>query len=1170
MLMADDLSAKDGVVEETLATSPGSDSGNAHTLIQSVPEFVAAIPPAPALLQLDTRSYRLLEPLGKGGMGEVYQACDPALGRELAVKVIKAAYRGNADVERRFVREARVTGSLQHPGIVPVHNLGRLADGRLHYTMRLVSGQTFSEILATEVGKADRLPGLLSIFEKICQAVAYAHSKHVIHRDLKPANVMVGRFGEVQVMDWGLAKVLMAQADADGGEAVEAADTSSSLDGEVTPVDLTRMGSGLGTPAYMAPEQAMGEWRQVDERADVFSLGSILCQILTGKPVYSSQDSNQVHRQALRGDVSEARLRLQQCGADAALVELCQECLSPERDGRPRDAGVVAGRVGQYQADVQERLRRAELERVAAETRAQEEQARAAVEQARAQAERRARRQLRALVVAVGTILCLALGASWWIFREREARTREELERMESLARINEASKYYMRGELLYNKGKLEEALVEYRKSIELQPDSVQYWDNLAEVLYQLNQFEEAVSAYEVVLRLKPGYAIAYHSLGDALWSLEQVDRAMEAYQEAIRLEPDYAEAYDDLGDCLRNKGRLDEAIAVYHKALALQPDLASAHNGLGNALRGKGQLDEAIAECHKAARLKPEEATYHKDLGYSLGRKGRLDEALAAHQKALELRPGLASAHNGLGDTLADKGRLDEAIAEYQKAIRLAPREPVYSKDLAVAFRKKGLLDEAIQQCRQALRLKAIYPEGHNELAIDLELKGQLDEAIDEYRQAIRLKPESAICHTSLANCLRKKGRRAEALAACREALRLAPDYAEAHNGLGNLLDDLMQLDEAIAEYNKAVRLKPTEAVYHSNLGLSLRRKGRLDEAIAACRKAITLRPDYAEAHNALALALDGKNRLDEAIPEYRQATRLKPTEAIFHNNLGMDLRKQGQLDEAMKEFRAAIRLKPELADGHNGIGNVLLERGDFAGAARAYRQAIQLKPDLPVYHSNLGHALLRLGEYAPARECWARALQLATLAKADYQPLIEKCDRYLPWVSTLSMVLQGEEVSARAADTITLAEMCVHHRRPATAARLYAEAFAADPSLAGGTQYAHRYNAACYAALAAARGAEDGHPLPDRVVCLLRRWSLQWLRSLLSSYVQLAEQNKPEGRQLVRDKLALWRHDADLASVRESSALSRLPEEERAAWRALWRDVEELAKRVTKDVPK
>jgi serine/threonine-protein kinase len=155
--------------------------------------------------------FELRGEIGRGGMGAVFRARDPGLNRDLAIKVLLEKFAGRPDVVRRFVEEAQVGGQLQHPGVVPVYELGRFADGRPFFAMKLVKGRTLDDLLAERPGPAHDLPRFLQIFEQVCQAVAYAHSHNVIHRDLKPANVMVGAFGEVQVMDWGLAKVLASR-----------------------------------------------------------------------------------------------------------------------------------------------------------------------------------------------------------------------------------------------------------------------------------------------------------------------------------------------------------------------------------------------------------------------------------------------------------------------------------------------------------------------------------------------------------------------------------------------------------------------------------------------------------------------------------------------------------------------------------------------------------------------------------------------------------------------------------------------------------------------------------------------------------------------------------------------------------------------------------------------
>ena len=152
--------------------------------------------------------YQILGEIARGGMGAVLKGRDPDLGRDLAIKILLDRHRGRADLIERFVEEAQICGQLQHPGVVPVYELGRLLDRRPFFAMKLVKGQTLAALLARRSSPADELPRFLAIFEAVCQTVAYAHARGVIHRDLKPSNVMVGSFGEVQVMDWGLAKVL--------------------------------------------------------------------------------------------------------------------------------------------------------------------------------------------------------------------------------------------------------------------------------------------------------------------------------------------------------------------------------------------------------------------------------------------------------------------------------------------------------------------------------------------------------------------------------------------------------------------------------------------------------------------------------------------------------------------------------------------------------------------------------------------------------------------------------------------------------------------------------------------------------------------------------------------------------------------------------------------------
>ena len=392
---------------------------------------VAATVVEPSDLPASPPGYELISEIGRGGMGVVYRARDTALDRDVAVKLLSERCAPNSVPVQRFLSEARITGQLQHPGIPAVHQVGTLADGRPFLVMKLIKGSTLETILKHRPDpSADYGPaaGGLAIFEAVCQAVGYAHAHRVIHRDLKPANVMVGAFGEVQVMDWGLAKVLgdamPARADA------LAADETQAWT-QVSPApetgSHTQAGSLVGTPAFIPPEQAGGEIERVDGRADVFGLGALLTVILTGKPPYVGETFESVRVQALRGRLDDCFARLDACGAEPELVALCKKCLAFEPADRPADAGEVAAAVAGLRTAADERARQAELDRVQAEGETPEALARADEQR------RRRRILLRASgIIAVVLLVGFALVAWQWQQAERQKDIAQTAERGEA------------------------------------------------------------------------------------------------------------------------------------------------------------------------------------------------------------------------------------------------------------------------------------------------------------------------------------------------------------------------------------------------------------------------------------------------------------------------------------------------------------------------------------------------------------------------------------------------------------------------------------------------------------------------------------------------------------------------------------------------------------------
>jgi serine/threonine protein kinase len=264
-----------------------------------------------------TTRYSIVEAIGRGGMGTVYLARDEELGREVAIKIPHALPEHSSI--RRLQTEARALAQLEHPGIVPIHDLGRLLDGRLFYVMKRVRGRTLRDHLAAVHDLGDRL----RVFERICEPVAFANARGFVHRDLKPDNVMVGAFGEVMVMDWGVVKV-GASTDAGGSMPVAVDDPDRTSDGAV-----------IGTHGFMAPEQARGAVGEIDHRADVYGLGAILFLLLTDEMPAPEIDPLQ---------------RLKRSGLPNALKAICGKALSAHPADRYQSATALAEDIARYRA----------------------------------------------------------------------------------------------------------------------------------------------------------------------------------------------------------------------------------------------------------------------------------------------------------------------------------------------------------------------------------------------------------------------------------------------------------------------------------------------------------------------------------------------------------------------------------------------------------------------------------------------------------------------------------------------------------------------------------------------------------------------------------------------------------------------------------------------------
>jgi tetratricopeptide (TPR) repeat protein len=973
--------------------------------------------------------YRPVAFIGRGGVGDVFLYHDPQMDRELAVKVLRAEHRGNPDAVRRFRHEARITARLQHPNVVPVHAMERTADGRPYFTMKLVRGRTLADLLAERASPAQDLPRFLTIFEQVCQAVAYAHSQGVIHRDLKPHNVMVGAFAEVQVMDWGLAKVVGPVAEGEatpaGPETWAAARPPAGEDGETQP---TRAGQVMGTLAYMPPEQARGEVEQVDRRSDVFGLGAILCEVLTGHPPFGGKDTNEVWERAQACDHAEALARLDGCGADAELVRLCKGCLAAGPAERPGDAGEVARAVAAYQTEVQKRLQAAERERAAAQARAEEAKATAAAQRraaesekaaaeeakATAAAERRARRRTVWLGAAVLTTLVSLAGAGLWLLRQREERRAEAARQEGALRQDMEVSLaqtaslrqggHFAEGLQLLEQAwqrlgdggptdlreqvkkalndtmlakRLDDARQRASTLVEGRMDFGGAEQDYATALLEAGLGREGEDAGEVGARVRASAVRAEVVAALDAWAGFAGDGPRREWLLAVARAADP----DPVRDRLRQRGLWQDRAALARLAeeasdVELSPHLTAA---LAIALRLSG--GDAVPLLRVAQARHPEDFWLNFELGTALQWK-QWDEAIVYYRAALALRPRAAIVHHRLGVALRDKGRWDEAVGHFEQAITLDPKNIQARYDLGGLLRVQGKYHEGVRQYQQIVRhfeqavtLDPKSAHAHYNLGFALYGLGKLDEAARRLQQALRLDPEYANAHRKLGDVLAAKGKRGEAEGHYKEALRL---QALAYVNLGISLYANGKPDEAVRHYQEALRLDPKNAKAHVNLGLALYEKGRLDEAVGHFEQAITLDPKNAQAHNSLGKALYRKGKRGEAVSHWKQALTLDPKLAQAHANLGAALKAWGSPDEAVRHYQEALRLDPKNAKAHVDLGLALYEKGRLDEAVGHFEQAITLDPKLAQAHNGLGKALYRKGKRGEAVSHWEQALRL------------------------------------------------------------------------------------------------------------------------------------------------------------------------------------------------
>jgi tetratricopeptide (TPR) repeat protein len=947
--------------------------------------------------------YKLLEQIGEGGFGLVFMAeQQQPVRRKVAVKVLKPGM-DTRQVVARFEAERQALAIMDHPNIAKVHDGGETANGRSYFVMELVRGVPITDYCDQNQMTVQQR---LALFVPVCQAIQHAHHKGIIHRDLKPSNVLVSQDDTtpiVKVIDFGVAKALGQEL------------TEKTL--------YTSIAQMIGTPLYMSPEQAGMSDLDIDTRSDIYSLGLVLYELLTGttpidKERLCSAGYDEMRRIIREEEPPKPSTRLSTLGLAATTAAtrrqsdphrlsqllrgeldwIVMKTLEKDRDRRYETANGLARDVERYLHD---------------------EPVLACPPSAWYRFGKFTRRNKNILVVTAGVFLALAgiAVAIGWGLRDRAAReealnqavdrTLDETGPLikqenwhEALAAVERAQ------QLLAAAGRTQRPprLAELRTDLSMAERLERIYQHPNPVLPVLAssgsgarptfQVRRGPSEQDFFMgrQADAEYASAFRDFGIDIDALAPAEAAAQIAHRSIF--PALVRALDEWGPLQRRarglndpgwkklvtiaqladpdpwRNRCREAL-LRHDRTAME-ELADTvpidHVPvrtlwlLGMTLRDVGAPDKAVSLLRRAQHQYPSDLWVNDalgDLSWGAFRPPRTDEALRFYSIALALRPTRPQLHYMVGLVLHHQRDVEGAIREYQAALRINPNDAWAHVDLGNALDDKKDVEGAIREYQAALKIDPNVAVAHNNLGNALSYKKDIEDAIREYQAALKIDPNLAMAHINLGNALRDKKDVEGAIREYQAAVRINPDDTGARNGLGIALRDRKDVDGAIREFQAALRINRNDAGSHYNLGNALCDKKDLEGAIREYQASLRIYPDDIWVHINLGNALRDKKDAEGAIREFQAALKIDPNNAWAHVNLGNTLGGKGEVEGAIREYQAALKIDPNLAMAHNNLGFALSNRKDVDGAIREYQAALKIDPNLTLAHNNLGLAL-------------------------------------------------------------------------------------------------------------------------------------------------------------------------------------------------------------------